>query len=675
MAVTEVALGPYERWMFGPGKAYDLPGLRLDAQPSLSCVAEFAAGVANPATAVAGLLTADAITMLPRLPTLWAGVAAHFIPLLLCPETPVAIAEHDPSRLATLLAGLAGGGTKHLRLNYPVRSETIDAAYPLPQAAQPKAPGVNAARPLVIVAVIDHGIAFAHQALRAGGASRIDYCWSQAAPADGSGAVLFGREFTRTGTEALRAAHGNDEEAIYRAVGLLGRPNLPPMPLSRAHAHGAHVLATAAVVPAADAAQLRIIAVDLPSTSTWDTSGFGADMFILAAMHYIFDRASKIAAAHGLAEVPLVVNISMGWSGGPHDGSSLLEAALAELITARRTKAATALVLPSGNMFQEMLSARIEDDHFAATPDGRAQASLRWFAPADDMTSTFAELWLAPGADPAGMDFSLAAPNGEVAVIGPAAGHVDVTVAGKTVGQMTLDRYRGQSWRVTICLAPTNPKALAPAPHGAAPAGDWRITVRRNANLHGAVCLRVQRDTDHEQGHTGGRQSWLRDPAYDRFDKYGAFAQVDDSAAAAMVRRLDGLNGLATQTVSLNVGGHVASLGQAARYSSAGPAAGARSVDVAAPTDRSPAVTGIVSAGTRSGSFVALQGTSSAAPQIARELALAFLATPPAPGPAPDNYAASLPARPDMKPVDPTLTGPASQSRLGKMFLKPEPAD
>lgn len=673
-------LGPYERWMFGPGKSYDLPGLHLDASPSLSCLAEFTSPIANPTTAIANLLTADGITMLPRRPTLWSGVALRFLPLLLVPENPTALAAHDPGRLATVLDGLVGSGARHLRLNYPVRSETIDTAFPVAQPVQAAAPGVDPSRPLVIVAVIDHGIAFAHQALRDTGATRVEYCWSQSATADQSGAVLFGREFTRSGIEFLRTAHAGDEEAIYRAAGLLGRPGLPPMPLARAHSHGAHVLGSAAAMPAAmsaamsaaDAAQVRIIAVDLPSTSIWDTSGFGTDMFLLAGLHYIFDRASKIAAAHGRAEVPVIVNISMGWSGGPHDGSSAVEAAVAELITARRSVAATALTLPTGNMYQDRLSARIEDGHFTAAPDGKAQASLRWFAPPNDMTSTFAELWLAPGADPASHSFTLTAPTGEVTSIGPLPGHADVTVGGRTVGQITLDQYRKTRWRVTICLAPSDPKALPPPPHGAAPAGQWHITVRRNANLHGAVTVRVQRDVDHEQGHTGGRQSWLVDPACDPYAPDGALAHVDDPGLAAMVRRMDGLNGVATQPVSLNVAGHVGNLGKAARYSSAGPLTG-RGVDVAAPTDRSPCRTGIVSTGTRTGSFVALQGTSSASPQIASALAAAFLAVPPAPGAAPDNYAAALAGRPNVVGVPETGPdtgpGPKGRARLGMLRL------
>jgi hypothetical protein len=92
-------------------------------------------------------------------------------------------------------------------------------------------------------------------------------------------------------------------------------------------------------------------------------------------------------------------------------------------------------------------------------------------------------------------------------------------------------------------------------------------------------------------------------------------------------------------------------------------------VDASAPTDRSPALTGIVSAGTRTGSYIALQGTSSAAPQVARELALAFLSTPPAAGPAPDNYRSALALRPGVLPVASAGPGPTESARLGTLRL------
>ncbi|NBZ88020.1 S8 family serine peptidase [Stagnihabitans tardus] len=598
-------LGPHERWLFGPGKHYDLPGLWLDTQPSLSCLAEFPNPVGNPLTAVANLLNHDGITMQPRFPTLWSagGFRPHFLPLLLTPQGQTALEEHNPSRLAELLGRLPREGARHLRLNFPVRSETLNAKPQPPTAATPSQPP---GAPLSVLAVIDHGIAFADRRLRAGGQTRMDYCWSQSALSREGETVLFGREFTREQIDA------GDAEALYREAGLLGGANRPPMPLARRVAHGTHVLGTAAQGPG----NVRLIGVDLPATALWDTSGFGTDMFLLAAVHYVFDRADRIAAAHGLTHVPVVLNISLGWSGGPHDGTSPIEAALAEIIEARRTLAPTLLVLPSGNMFTDQLAARIEDRHFV---DG--QAALRWFAPPCDMTSSFAEVWLPGG--PQGYEVSLTAPDGTVTTLA-APGWQDVTVAGRTVGLAMLDCPRGTRWRASFCLAPTEAKALPPMPHGPAPAGEWRIAVRRPATATGVVQIRIQRDEDQPQGRTGARQSRLLDPCYEPYDATGAPGQKDNGS---MLCRMDGLNGLATQAVSLNVGGSIDSLARPSRYSSAGVG---RGVDVSATADRGVARPGVLSWTAQGAGVVAQSGTSSAAPKVAAALALALLTEVPA---------------------------------------------
>ena len=339
-------VGPYERWMYGPGRYYDLPGLMLADQPSLSALAEFPHPV-TPA-ALPDLLTADHITLQPRLPVLYrpGQFHPHFLPFLLSPTSGQSGMTPD---LAPLLAQLstASGTTGQIRLNFPVRAETLDATFPTAFAPLTPDPEVDPTKPLVILAVIDHGIPFAHKSLRTPTSTRVEFCWSQSAEADGSGTVLFGREFRRTAINASQ-----DEDATYRAAGLLGRPGLPPTPLARRYSHGAHILgALAGNWPADQAAQVRIIAVDLPATAVWDTSGFGTDMFLLAAMHDIFDRVERIAAAYDHPDVALIVNLSYGTSGGPHDGTGLIGAAFDEMITYRRSRAPTALVLPSGNMF------------------------------------------------------------------------------------------------------------------------------------------------------------------------------------------------------------------------------------------------------------------------------------------------------------------------------------
>jgi hypothetical protein len=666
-------IGPYERWMYGPGRYYDLPGLMLDHEPALSAVVEFKKPVRSDALkALTKRLTCGHVTMQPRLPTLYRPGHFHprFLPVLLTPDSgPAALSSHDPASLAALLDQLAdaGGAKGQIRLNFPLRSETLNTADPSTLPSLAADDGVDLNQPIVISAVIDHGIPFAHRAFR----DRIEACWSQSALADNAGTVPFGREFTRTDIATLAAAHDYDEDAIYQAAGLLGRPGLPPMPLNRLNAHGAHVLGTLAGPPDP---QHRIITVDLPATSVWDTSGFGLDMFLLAAMHYIFDRAERIAAAYNRPEMPLVINLSYGISGGPHDGNGLIGAAFDELIAYRRGRAPTALVMPSGNMFQDALFARLSDNHF--TPRGNKRvASLQWLAPPADRTSSFIELWYPAGTKPGDVKVTLTPPRGIATdpslTVGPGADGHAIMLAGRTVGQLTIDKYRGKRWRATIILAPSEPKALPPGAHAGVPAGLWTITmIRPDKPLAGSIDARIQVDSSYGQGNTGAQQSGFVDPAHDRYGWDGALSQADSSDPALMVRRFDGLNGMADGDMAMVAAGYVASSLRAARYSSAGPTPPqGKAVDVSAMTDRSPFHTGLQSTGTRTGVRLAQQGTSSAAPQIARLLARCFLATPP--GPTTDNYLSLLEASPDCIPISDPGPEPTARDRLGSLRLVP----
>ncbi len=659
-------LGPYETWMFGPGKAYDLHGLQLADQACLSCVAEFPGAP----TMFRLQSTAAPLPGRPRytLPVLYTpqGFTPSFVPFLMTTTgegtPPLDRIEAIGDALANVVAVCGAGDTSrgYFRLNYPVRTETLDPDFPGEAADAPAEPdpSVDPARPIVIVAVIDDGIPFAHDAFRHGGGTRIDYCWSQGATGPGNGAVPFGREFTRDAINRMAERHGRDEDAIYREAGLLGRPGVPPMPLDLPESHGAHVLGLAAGDwPDADAAQVRVIAVDLPPTSTWETSGFGTDMFILSAFHYIFDRAARIAAAHGRPDgLPVVVNLSFGYSGGPHDRSGLLEAAMDELVLARRAVGPTLLVLPSGNSFQDRLSALIGDADFRPGPDGASErAELCWSVPACDGTSTYLELWYPPGTKRPDIRVDVlppgrTAPANTSAVTVQESGRFaasDIVVDGAIVGQFAVEKHRDSRWRVSVILAPTEPRARPPGTrHAEAPAGDWTIRLLRPRGarmpqvhlpdgraVRGAVQCRVQIDTASLQGNTGARQSAFVSASYQPTGPDGAAGESD---ASGPVRRFGNLNGLAATRTGLIVAGHDQTTGRAAAYSGAGAqrdlagGTGAvpfdRQVDLSAPTDRSPSKQGIVSTGTRSGIRAEMRGTSVAAPQAARRLAEALLA-------------------------------------------------
>ncbi len=480
--------GPYETWMFDIGKRYDLPDLMLEGQAHLSAVAEFTAPVAvSDLAGVSSSLQPSGARHWIRLPVLWRdpAVKLRFLPFVISPIDPGAgLLGQDSAALQGFAAdfgpglNLPSGVTCGFRLNFPLRAETIDPRLPAPGPAASRDPALAGRAPKVILAIIDHGIPFAHTAFRQADTqgTRIDYHWAQSAPAQAQGAnLLFGREFARDQIDAALTRNRGDEDAVYGEAGLLSRPDGPPMPLSRLTSHGAHCLdLMAGAWPEATAPEARIISVDLPSSPVWETSGFGKDMFLLAALHYIFDRADRLRDLYQTADLPLVINLSYGHSGGPQDGSGLIEAAMADLVAQRNARAATTLVMPAGNTFQADLFAQLTARHFTPDPaqPGQSRADLIWFAPPDDRTSSFVELWYPPGFAPQDILLGLTTPDGEPAATteglppGPQGlAARPILVGGKAVGQLSLDLHRGSRWRAMICMAPTGqPERGRPAP-------------------------------------------------------------------------------------------------------------------------------------------------------------------------------------------------------------------
>jgi hypothetical protein len=149
-----------------------------------------------------------------------------------------------------------------------------------------------------------------------------------------------------------------------------------------------------------------------------------------------------------------------------------------------------------------------------------------------------------------------------------------------------------------------------------------------------------------------GRQSRFVDPAYERWTET-RFPRIEDPVpTASLVRRAGTLNALATATNTdassgsrrLTVGGRVgfassAAEGRGTVASYFGqPLPGdtilagddhAERITHEAMTDRSPSAPGVLGAGTRGGSCVAINGTSVAALQALRQVMRAALGLPP----------------------------------------------
>jgi len=729
-------LGPYEAWNFGVGRDYALPIMRKSWR-YISALAELGAVRRNSEL--------ERIARRGWLPTLWKPLEnPKFIPFVV--KNPVdRMPELEDLEsllfnafidvmqpywdLTALAESSIASGTVGILLDR-AKTSRFRVAFPVTDAAMHKELGSAPQDPIwhrdpdlrdrigedtriTVMAVIDDGIPFAHRNFRdaSGTRSRVEFCWHQSVAIDESQkSVLFGREYTREQIEDLIEQYGDDEDALYRKAGAtVDTEDLGSM-IDRHATHGAHVmdLATGYAPERGEepAEEIRIIAVQLPNTIAWDTSGFGKDMYMLSAFHYIFDRADIIARKEGydIDNLRLVINFSYGFSGGRHDGESELEAAINELVEKRRDRECpTALIVPAGNTFLDRLHGLILPGDFV---DGASQ--FHWRVQPNDRTPSYLELWFWRGFNPKGYKIELRDPRGRLR------SEFDIEIKSTTrpngdpnnmggiqnelqqqIGQISVDMHRHDGritqntvdqdapelgdtgrWRVLIVLAPTEPEdARLPR----ADSGKWTVVVKRGqaALIEHPIHCWIQRSADPESLRSGSRQSYFDEYKDERYDLNGDASEMDSNDA--FVKRFGSLNGLATGKTSLVVGGYRlgaglgSGLGSArpSRYSSAGALDEkwpGKQVDCSSMSDRSRVLQGTVAAGVRSGSLSLVQGTSSAAPFVARQLAEAFVTADDesierAAG---DNYRSLLSGCPSAAEDD-----DVTQARLGRVRVPP----
>ncbi len=500
----------------------------------------------------------------------------------------------------------------------------------------------------VVMGIIDEGIAFANQRFRNGpDKSRVEYAWIQDGRARGD--VAYGLELTKADIDESLGkcvSEGQvDEDLFYSITGVVDFGQAAHKATAKRAGHGTHVMDLACgfeegslLTGEGDAGregkvQRPIVCVKLPTVTVAETSGIGLEYYVLDGVDYILRRARDIARRLKCNELPVVINFSSGILAGPRDGTQPIELAIDDRIRRRRTKMApTDVVLPSGNSRLSRLHARI-----SLAPSGQDEDSkeLQFRVLPDDRTCSYLEIWL-PARDKAWsedgwMDLTLKPPGGETSealVAGTGkhaiewAPHGDVLckIYYEFVGHPTM---RG---RYVIALLPT---ALPDSAQQLAPFGTWTIAVRNRMNAPiRDVQASIQWD-DRPLGYPqNGRQSYFIDDRYRRFEESGREVDVDNES---FIKREGSINAIATGSETIVVAGCVRNEGRVVRYSSGGPTARAggaaiadarRGPDTSAWSDRSYVHQGILAAGTRSGSVMAMNGTSVAAPQIAREIAI-----------------------------------------------------
>ena len=534
--------------------------------------------------------------------------------------------------------GRLKGLVEELQLGLPVTG--IDAEPKLQHIDSPPPPRKGRKAP-VVVGVIDSGFAFAHRRFctrdgpRAasrpsgtsaqGGAPRIRSPPSAARPQHIADIVPYGTELLGAGIDQLRGEPrpaGIDEDSVYRKLQYHGAD-------LRA-SHGTHVLDLACGYgpddPGPATGLPRIVCVALPRQTTADTAGLSLGVYALDALRYILDRTDRLVPGANI-----VVNLSYGNIAGPHDGSSLLEQAIDELIRLRRKRGPGDRVEPRTGRLEVVIAAgnnHLSRCHAQLTLHANQTSKpLAWRILPDDATPSFIEIWVRKDEPPAKLAVQLTSPSGEASEwVEP--GMIRELRSDGSVVASVIHLATGNRRVILVAAAPTVAEERARA---VAPAGVWEVRMKR---LDGGEPVEVnawiQRDDNVHGFRRRGRQSYFDDPAYLRFDIVGR--PVEEDGREGYVRRAGTLNAIGTGTETIVVGGYRGSDGAPALYSPRGPAAPGESrmgPDAMSVSERSVTRRGVLAAGTRSGSTVSMNGTSVAAPQVTRWIAEQLAASKP----------------------------------------------
>jgi hypothetical protein len=517
----------------------------------------------------------------------------------------------------------------------------------------------------VIIATIDDGIGVANDRFREAetrtrikhfldlaliGTPRLSKRSNRPPTADGWVDELLGRSWKGTDIDKLL---GQDEEQIYRALGLIDPLRDLRQPLRAALTHGTHVLDLAAGYDwrtETEAAKKRpIIAVQLPSQVAENLSDTWLAQCLKRALDWILVKADELSAelspecdpgTKKKRRLPLIVNGSFASMAGPQDGASDVERRITQFVESYRGDGPEDLctvVLSAGNSLQLRDAARMDIDEHRV-------GEISWRLQPDDKTPNFVQIWLpkvSAVCDPdrtQEVEVSLEPPGEESDSGKPS--RLDEAVEWKIgdhvrarIYHQCFPRPGGSRECITIATRPTADNQIS-EPVVVVPSGLWKIKIKNlGARELRNIDLQIHRNDVGMFSRSGARQSYFDDREYKIFDPGSGRIRNDerkDPTCGTRVTRQGTLSSYAyAKKGVLAVGGYRRFDGEPAVYSSAGrrrkDANGKfvdeRAPDLAAVSEESPALPGVLAAGTYSGSVAVLAGTSVAAPQITRVLA------------------------------------------------------
>lgn len=338
------------------------------------------------------------------------------------------------------------------------------------------------------------------------------------------------------------------------------------------------------------ASDAALVVVQLPSMTAADSAGASLGAQLLDGLRYVLDVCAP--------DAKLVVNISYGSHAGPHNGRSLIETAMTELLESRPKD--FSIVLAAGN-------ARQSRCHVQRSVRRRRTALLRCQLAAGDTTDTFVEVWYAPPpartgrhlearVRPPGRVWSDWQAPGQGNEMRELASHDEVVAM---LHHEAADPQGAGLGLILLAVGPTAQPDDVACP--LADAGLWEIEVRLVERGPGAepepVQLHAWIERDDPGQNPGAGPSYFVDQDAD-----------DDTET---------LSSLATGPHAVVAGGFCLASGRPVPYSSIGSRHGPM---VLAACERDSTTPGLLVAATRSGERVLMNGTSVAAPVLARRL-------------------------------------------------------
>jgi len=540
----------------------------------------------------------------------------------------------------------------------------------------------RASAPSGVLVIIDDSFAFLNERFVSDDGTRFQEIWFQGVPSvDEAGQC---HASSRIDCAAINAAlakldHQSEAEIYASPITSRGKTFVPldfgsdaHQPLAFAMSHGTHVASTAIedFYAATQGEDLLLYGVAVPTSVTAEASGATLGGYLLAAIRQSMmwaDAGSSYAALRQAAQddcakaspddaLPLVINLSYGFSAGPKDGSSPLNKIIARMLAGRNDLGRrTEMVVAMGNGFAQGGVAEIE--HL----ENDASFEVDWVIHPDDRTPSYLEIFSKTSNGTGDCHFTLeitvpddAVPDFAPKLIASNSGlyrHL-VSEQNKLMASVSAWTPNPESlWeaRAFIALAPSY---TLDENSGSVPFGRWRLKVTNRSGRAIDVRAFVQRDDEPGTYTVLAQQSYLDTGRTDE-DEAPEEGESSHSSIDVTDRYTNSVFTCINSPHVHAVGAGMGLYGDQERngpeipspYASSGPRYGTKiGPDCSALVDRSFAFLGLYRAATRSGVDGLMSGSSVAAPRLAGHM-LAHLLSAKGHVPEPPPTAAKKPRR------------------------------